>query len=517
MKIYKYKNLMLEKMQKQTRRINAIIRQSQIRRIKVYILVAVILLNSIVPIFAIENKDITYGNYRILCYKDPNRYITYMGIWQTNYEYYYIKDGVEYSVYCLDLGKKGAEENNNGYLVNAQEKINDKTLNNIVLNCYPYKSIEELGVENKSQARFASQFAVWTYLNNLDLNSIKATEVRYECVVNAIKNIYNCGIKQNNTNVELNETISEQFVEEIDGKKYYVKNLDLSKTTNITQIDIDCSDKNVNIIKNGNGYNICVPVDLVKEEYNVDLNILINAKENAALLGISTLDGYQNTVLTLKDEFATNINKNIKFKDIETEITIVKKDKDTNEFLKGVTFSISTDGKNYKDYYTDNKGEIKLKIYNNSQSKIFVKEKETLENYRFDERVYDIEVKPNEDKKIEFFNEKKKGKIKVVKKTKEYNEITKIDENMPLENVSFHVYDENMNVIDELHTDENGIAYTNDIPLGKYYIKEYKTKDGYKLLDKIIEINIEKDNETVLVEILNENIDINNTLPITGK
>lgn len=516
MRIYKYKNVMLEKIQKKTRKINAIIKQSQIRRIKIYIFVTLVIFNSITQIYAIENSDITYGDYRVLCYKDPNKYITYMEREQTNYEYYYIKDGVEYSVYCLDLGKKGAEENNDGYIVNAQEKINDKTLNNIVLNCYPYKSIEDLGVENKSQARFASQFAVWTYINNLDLNSIKATEARYECVVNAIKSIYNCGISQNNYNVELNESVSEQSVEEINGKKYYVRSLDLSRMTNIIQIDLTCDDENVNIIKNDKGYNIYVPVDLVKNEYNVDLNVLLKAKENAALLGISTLAGYQNTILTLKDEFDTKVNKNIKFDDLKTEITIVKKDIDTNEPIKGVIFSVSTDGETYKDYYTDDKGEIRFNIYNNSQGKIFIKEKKALENYRIDEKIYDVEVKPNVDRKIEFFNEKKKGKIKIVKKTKEYNEITKIDENMPLSNVSFYIYNQNMNIVDELHTDEKGIAYTKDIPLGKYYIKEYETKDGYKVLDKMVEVNIEKDKEIVLVEILNENVDINNTLPVTG-
>ena len=515
--MYKYKNIMLEKLQKQTRKINALIRQNQIRRIKVIMLVCLCVFNSVSSVFAIQNENITYGDYTILCFKDPNKYISYMGKPQTNYEYYYIKDGIEYSAYCLELGKKGAEEKEEGYVVNVNEKINDNVLNNVILNCYPYKTIEELGLKTQSQARFASQFAVWAYVYGLELQYIEPLNDSYVCVVNAIKKIYNDGLSQNNNNnIELNDEVSEQFVKDIENNKYYIKTLNLTRANNILEMNVFCSDKNVKILNNNGKYDICIPVEKVNDKYSVNLEISIKAKENAALFGVSTLDGYQNIALTLKNEFATSVNKSIDFNNTQSQVTIIKKDKDTNEALKGVAFSISLDAKNYEDYFTDEEGKITYKLYNNSKQKIYIKEKNNLENYKENNKIYEIEISPNDYKEIEIFNEKKKGKIKVVKKTKEYNEITKIDENMPLSDVSFYIYDQNMNIVDNLETDEKGIACTKDIPLGKYYIKEYKTKDGYKLLDELIEVNIGKDNEIVLVDILNENIDINNTLPITG-
>lgn len=517
MKMYKYKNIMLEKLQKQTRKINALIKQNQIRRIKVIMLVCLCVFNSVSSVFAIQNENITYGDYTILCFKDPNKYISYMGKPQTNYEYYYIKDGIEYSAYCLELGKKGAEEKEEGYVVNVNEKINDNVLNNVILNCYPYKTIEELGLKTQSQARFASQFAVWAYVYGLELQYIEPLNDSYVCVVNAIKKIYNDGLSQNNNNnIELNDEVSEQFVKDIENNKYYIKTLNLTRANNILEMNVFCSDKNVKILNNNGKYDICIPVEKVNDKYSVNLEISIKAKENAALFGVSTLDGYQNIALTLKNEFATSVNKSIDFNNTQSQVTIIKKDKDTNEALKGVAFSISLDAKNYEDYFTDEEGKITYKLYNNSKQKIYIKEKNNLENYKENNKIYEIEISPNDYKEIEIFNEKKKGKIKVVKKTKEYNEITKIDENMPLSDVSFYIYDQNMNIVDNLETDEKGIACTKDIPLGKYYIKEYKTKDGYKLLDELIEVNIGKDNEIVLVDILNENIDINNTLPITG-
>ena len=68
MKMYKYKNIMLEKLQKQTRKINALIRQNQIRRIKVIMLVCLCVFNSVSSVFAIQNENITYGDYTILCF-----------------------------------------------------------------------------------------------------------------------------------------------------------------------------------------------------------------------------------------------------------------------------------------------------------------------------------------------------------------------------------------------------------------------------------------------------------------
>ena len=368
--MYKYKNIMLEKLQKQTRKINALIRQNQIRRIKVIMLVCLCVFNSVSSVFAIQNENITYGDYTILCFKDPNKYISYMGKPQTNYEYYYIKDGIEYSAYCLELGKKGAEEKEEGYVVNVNEKINDNVLNNVILNCYPYKTIEELGLKTQSQARFASQFAVWAYVYGLELQYIEPLNDSYVCVVNAIKKIYNDGLSQNNNNIELNDEVSEQFVKDIENNKYYIKTLNLTRANNILEMNVFCSDKNVKILNNNGKYDICIPVEKVNDKYSVNLEISIKAKENAALFGVSTLDGYQNIALTLKNEFATSVNKSIDFNNTQSQVTIIKKDKDTNEALKGVAFSISLDAKNYEDYFTDEEGKITYKLYNNSKQKI---------------------------------------------------------------------------------------------------------------------------------------------------
>ena len=73
----------------------------------------------------------------------------------------------------MNLGADGAETVEGGYDVNASEYLNDITVNNIILNGYPYKTVSELNVDNESEARYATQFAIWIKLNNLDIDYLR--------------------------------------------------------------------------------------------------------------------------------------------------------------------------------------------------------------------------------------------------------------------------------------------------------------------------------------------------------
>ena len=204
-KIYKYTNIVLETIQRNNRKINAIIRRSKIHRIKVYIMLMSMILTVINPIYAIENKST-----KVYCRIDPKMYIRYYGNPQPNYEYFYYNNGEELPAYCVNLGMKGAEEEKDGYLVNTNSNISDYILKSIVLNCYPYKTIQELGLTTREEAKFASQFAIWIYTANLNIDYIQPILNENQNVVEAIKNIYYSGINNQKKSIELNS--SEQNV-----------------------------------------------------------------------------------------------------------------------------------------------------------------------------------------------------------------------------------------------------------------------------------------------------------------
>ena len=63
-----------------------------------------------------------------------------------------------------------------------------------------------------------------------------------------------------------------------------------------------------------------------------------------------------------------------------------------------------------------------------------------------------------------------------------------------------HIYYLKGDLVDKLVTDKNGYAKSKELPLGKYYLIEVKTKDGYVLNDTKYNIElVEKDDKTAIV------------------
>ena len=101
------------------------------------------------------------------------------------------------------------------------------------------------------------------------------------------------------------------------------------------------------------------------------------------------------------------------------------------------------------------------------------RETETLDAYALNDEIKEIVLEENQIKTIQFENEVKKGKIKIIKVDKDNNEVK-------LEGITFEVYDENNNLIETLVTDKEGEATTKDLPISlEYTVKETITKDTY--------------------------------------
>lgn len=87
--------------------------------------------------------------------------------------------------YCLEIDKD--------YPGNQVFKLNgspDKKISNIIAAGYPNRSAKDLNVSNDDEAYFATQVAIWSYIEGYNLNKIKGDKK----VVNAIKKVYNDGV-----------------------------------------------------------------------------------------------------------------------------------------------------------------------------------------------------------------------------------------------------------------------------------------------------------------------------------
>jgi DUF2075 family protein len=81
------------------------------------------------------------------------------------------------------------------------------------------------------------------------------------------------------------------------------------------------------------------------------------------------------------------------------------------------------------------------------------------------------------------------------------------DYDIKLSNVKFELYDENMQLLEILETDENGEAVSQKYPSFNktYYLREVKTNKEYSLNSELIEINL-KNNDTLEMTLENEKI-----------
>ena len=479
------------------------------------------------------NDKIDLGQYNIY-YRQGTSYIRYKGIGQLNYMYFY-KDynNVEHKAFCLNLGAKGAEEGD--YTVDVNKIISDSKVASILISGSPYKTLSELGLNNEDEASFATQFAVWVYLNNLDLNAITPYSSGNENVVNAIRKIYNDGMNMNYSS-EAILNIEKQGKADIDSidREYYSQVYKISHNENIKNIKLslkgadnakitDLKNNEILDINKENEFKVLIPITSINETKNVKLDFMAEAKQTSVMFGATTIGDRQNMGLLLEPVNFSSVQSNFDVEYKTMNITLNKIDKDTKKGINGVTFKFETlDGKELGRYTTGENGVIELDVQKDlkifKEQKIKVTEIAVPDNYYIDKENCSqiIDIKWGENAVIEFQNEKIKGKIKVVKLSSEDNKYTNLLKRSPLKDVEFEILDINGKVVDRIKTNEEGIAITKDLLKGKYCIKEVKQAKYYLLNKKIYEVEIVNHKDLVEQEILNDSVDIDIEIEKTG-
>lgn len=189
------------------------------------------------------------------------------------------------------------------------------------------------------------------------------------------------------------------------------------------------------------------------------------------------------------------------------QVKVIKVDKDNNEVkLKGVKFDVlDKNGKVLETIVTNENGEATTSKYAiRDFENLRLKEKETLEEYSLDEEIKTIKLEENQITNIKFENEKIKGQIKIVKTSEDDNIINGKKAGEPIPNVKFAIYDKDHKLVQEVVTDEKGIAMSDILLKGKYFIKEVSAGEWYLLNDKEFTTEIKVHKEVVEVDVTNK-------------
>ncbi len=342
----------------------------------------------------------------------------------------YTYEGVNYPAYCLDKTKPGAE--NGAYTVSVNSMIQDVGLWRRIINGYPYKSLEELGVANKEEAFTATKQAIYCYIhgnNPADYTPIgEAGERTLRAMHQIIAQAQSSSETKISNYIEIKDEDANWKVDEIE-KSYISKVFSILSDAQIQDYSIHFQENTIDGIKITNLQNtvknefqpdekfkILIPIESLREKG--EFRILANAKVKTkpVLYGTapdSGLQDYALTAATYEDgvgEISLQYPKN------ETEIIVIKQDEESNERLKNVEFALLNENKEVikQGLLTDEEG--KIQISNLLPGKYYLKEVHTSLGYIPTEELIELEVEWNDSLTVTVYNQKeKKPEIKTEK------------------------------------------------------------------------------------------------------
>lgn len=364
----------------------------------------------------------------------------YKGIVVKAYYAEYLQDGVSYPAYCLDKTKQGVT-NDLSYSVSVNNAITDVKLWRIIINGYPYKTIEELGCANKEEAFTATKQAIYCYIhgnNPQDYSPIGEAGNRTLNALNMIlSNAGNSQEMQISNNIKINKE-QEQF--EIDEKQpeYVSKIYSISAGTAITNYKIlinniqegfldrikvtDLNNSEKNEFNQYEKFKILIPIKSLTEKGNFTINVQTKINNKPVLYGKANNSTYQDYALTGATYEDADGNANDVYYKNETKVKIIKQDKETEERLENVGFRIFDQNKNviYSNLKTDSNGEIL--INNLIPGKYFIQEVNSKEGYILDDDLLEFDVLYNQELVLTITNSLKSEEIP---KTVEKQEVSK--------------------------------------------------------------------------------------------
>ena len=402
---------------------------------KAMAVVSMLILSALGFINSVYATNINTAN--IYAVRDCGNLLTYKGT-QVKVTYVeYINEGKHYPAYCMDKTKVGAETNS--YNVSIEGAVNDVGLWRRIINGYPYKSIQELGVANAQEAFTATKQAIYCYIHGNNPSDYGAIGEAGQRTLNAMHTIINNA--QNSKESKISSTIkinknSDSWKQDENEKNYVSKVYSVSAGANIQNYKIILSRKNNQDIggikltdidnKTKTEFNpnekfkILVPIKEMKEKGNFELKVEAKISTKPVLYGIEPNSSYQDYALTgatyedgtgnIQDEYFKN----------ETKIIILKQDEDTNEKLEGVEFELLDENKNvvYNGLKTDKDG--KINIENIVPGRYYIKETNTKDGYLRFEDLIKIDINLNEQMTVTVNNKKEeKPKIETSKNTTE--------------------------------------------------------------------------------------------------
>lgn len=285
----------------------------------------------------------------------------------------------------------------------------------IIINGYPYKTIQELGCNNKEEAFSATKQAIYCYIHGNNPNDYSGIGEAGSRTVRAIKQILANSERCTETKISNNvNIIKEQEKFDVDNKEktYVSKTYSIKAGTTISNYKVqltkiqeelpegikitDINNNEKTEFAQNEKFKILIPIrNLTKEnKFNIEIQTKINSKP--ILYGKAPNASYQDYALTAATYEDASGKTEDKFYKNETKVKIIKQDAETKERLENVEFNILDSNKKviYSNLKTNSNGEIE--VTNLIPGKYYIQEVSTKDGYELNNETFEFNVKLNE-------------------------------------------------------------------------------------------------------------------------
>lgn len=335
---------------------------------------------------------------------------------------FYKNDGKEYPAYCLNKELDGVGKVE-GYSVTIDKVVDNELVRKVIINGYPYKSLESLGVKDIDEAYTATKMAVYCILYDYDIDKkFKPIGEAGKRTLNAIRKIVDTAKSSNETYKEPNITIEEVDkkwnVDKID-KKYISKSFKIESDININKVNLkldgtnitgikitDLSNKENVIFKNNVRFKVLIPIDKLESEGEFNILVDANLDTKPVLYGKAPNSTLQDYALAGVSYEITTKNSKIDYPKNPTTVTIEKISYETNEKLDGAIFNIYDEDKNliYENMEVDENGLFTIDSI--IPGKYYIDEIKSPEGYLKNDNLIEFEINYGEEKLISITNNK---------------------------------------------------------------------------------------------------------------
>lgn len=439
--------------------------------------------------------------------------LSYKGIPRGAAYVVYEREGVQYPAYCINPERIGVGETPS-YNVDVNGYITDVMLWRIIINGYPYKTAGELGVANKKEAYLATKQAIYCYLDNRNVYEYSGIGEAGARTVKALRQIWEAA--QSSTETKISNTVNiiandTEWKQDNLNKNYISKTYKIEAPAPIVAYNVTINGQNLpngliiadtnNNIKDvfmpGEEFKILIPCSELNKSGSFEISVDTKMDTKPVFFGYSQNSNLQNYALTaFTYEDSSGIYYDQYYKN-NSQIKILKQEKDTKKLLEGVEFRLLDSNKKaiLQSLITDKNGEIVLE--NIIPGTYYLQEVKTLPGYVLYDENIQIDIGLNETVNVTVNNSKEKN-IEV-SKSETNIEVGKTEENIKEKNNEESIIQEKNETNISKETNSTNISEEKN---QTNISSEINNKNTNK---EINEINIlEKTNETNIIETINQ-------------